>query len=308
MDTAPQRLAPVSIFYSYAHKDESLRDELDTHLALLQRTGLLSEWHDRQIQPGRHWAEEISAHIEHADLILLLVSADFIASDYCWSQEMTRALERHKAGEARVVPIILRPVDWQIAPFATLQALPTNATPVTSWPDRDAAWTDVAKGIRRVIEGTAAEPLPSRSADSRRSGEWTTMAAEKVLHDHSVSIGGQVTGSVIVTGNRNVVTLDYQHVSLPPATSVDIRAELEAIRVALMGLATPDRRKIENALTEAQDEVAKVTPEKEEVGKTLERALEYAQKAEGFARSIETLKPHVINAGCVAGEKLAKTP
>src|SRR5262245_14882000 len=108
--TPPAR--PVTLFYSYSHRDEKLRDALAKHLMLLKRQGLLKEWYDRQIDAGDEWKDEIEANLNSADIILLLVSVDFIASEFCWGKELTRALERHNAGEARVIPVILRPVDW----------------------------------------------------------------------------------------------------------------------------------------------------------------------------------------------------
>lgn len=143
---------PIRLFYSYSHRDEALRDELETHLSLLRREGTIQEWHDRQIDVGQEWADAIDENLEAADVVLLLISADFLASDYCYDKEMKRALEKHKAGEARVIPIIVRPVDWEEASFSKLQALPKNAQPVTSWANRDDAWVDVTRGLRRIIE------------------------------------------------------------------------------------------------------------------------------------------------------------
>src|SRR6266702_4348869 len=148
----PDSSTSVEVFYSYAHKDETFRKTLDEHLSLLQRQGLITAWHDRRILPGTDWSQAIDEHLERASVILLLISADFLASDYCYGLEMQRALERHKANGARVIPILLRPVDWNKAPFAHLQALPTGAKPITTWSNRDAAFTDVAAGIRRMIE------------------------------------------------------------------------------------------------------------------------------------------------------------
>ena len=142
----------VEVFYSYSHKDERLRDKLQTHLSLLKRQGFIAEWHDRRIAASDEWAGQIDEHLSTAKIILLLISPDFLASDYCYDLEMTRALERHDAGEARVIPIILRSVDWREAPFAKLQALPKDGKPVTEWPNRDAAFTNVAAGIRAVVE------------------------------------------------------------------------------------------------------------------------------------------------------------
>src|SRR5947207_1964956 len=149
MSTQP---APIEVFYSYAHEDKALRLQLEKHLSILQRLGLISSWHDRQIVPGMDWAETIDTHLEMASLILLLISADFLASDYCYGIEMKRALERHQTKEARVIPILLRPVVWKGAPFEHLQVLPTNARPTTVWLDQDEAFADIATGIRRAIE------------------------------------------------------------------------------------------------------------------------------------------------------------
>jgi hypothetical protein len=142
----------VEIFFSYAHRDESLRDELAKHLKLLERDNVIKTWHDRQITAGDEWKNEIDIHLETADIILLLISADFLASDYCYDIELKRALERYESKEARVIPVILRSTDWQHPPFDKLAALPTNGRPVTDWPNQDEAFTDVVKGIRKAIE------------------------------------------------------------------------------------------------------------------------------------------------------------
>jgi MinD-like ATPase involved in chromosome partitioning or flagellar assembly len=144
---------PLRVFISYSHKDERLRRELETHLKLLQRQDVIALWTDHKISAGEEWKGEINESLESADIILLLVSADFLASDYCYDAEMKRALERRDAGEARVIPIILREAyQWQSAPFGELQALPTDGRPVMSFTSRDQAWSDVAVGIREVAE------------------------------------------------------------------------------------------------------------------------------------------------------------
>jgi len=142
----------LNLFFSYSHRDEVLRDELARHLKNLEREGMIRTWHDRRIDAGREWEGEISENLEKADIVLLLISSDFIASDYCYDREMTRALELHDAGETRVIPVILRPMDWQTERLARLQALPTDAKPVTEWTDQDTAFLDVTRGIRRVVE------------------------------------------------------------------------------------------------------------------------------------------------------------
>ncbi len=143
---------PVKLFYSYSHRDEALRRKLETHLKILVRKKIISSWHDRDIGAGAEWAEEIDVHLKTADIILLLVSADFIASDYIWGKEMEPALERHAVGISRVIPVILRPADWKDAPFGQLQALPKDGRPVVSWSDEDEAFLDVELGIRRAAE------------------------------------------------------------------------------------------------------------------------------------------------------------
>src|SRR5258708_22257879 len=142
----------VNVFLSYAHKDKVLRDQLDEHLSLLKRLKLIRTWHDRDIMPGTEWRQAIDTHLNAAHLILLLISPAFMSSEYCYTKEMKRAVERHEAGEAYVIPIILRPVDWQDAPFGKLQALPSNALPVTLWRNKDKAFLDIAQGIRKAVE------------------------------------------------------------------------------------------------------------------------------------------------------------
>jgi tetratricopeptide (TPR) repeat protein len=151
---------PVEVLCCYAHADESWLRRLETHLSMLQRQGIISLWHDRLLVPGTDWAKSLDAHLETASVILLLVSADFLASDYCYSIEMKRALERQEAGEARVVPILVRPADWRSSPLAHLSALPSDAKPISSWQNKDTALTEVAVSIRRVI----VEELPQISS------------------------------------------------------------------------------------------------------------------------------------------------
>jgi CheY-like chemotaxis protein len=143
---------PVDLFYSYSHKDEELRAELDGHLSILRRRGVLRTWYDRRITAGDDWRNAIDEHLKEADIVILLVSAYFVNSDYCHDVEMEVALKRHEKGESVVIPVLVRHVDWEGAKFSHLQGLPTNMKPVTSWLDRDEAWTNVAKGIRRTVE------------------------------------------------------------------------------------------------------------------------------------------------------------
>ncbi len=160
--TTPNR-RPAKLFCSYSHVDERFRSELEKHLALLSHQDAIHVWHDRRIEPGANWQKEIDDNLEKTDIVLLLVSADFMASQYCFGIEMKRALDRQGIGSARVIPILIRKCDLQGAPFAGLQWLPTGSKPVKNWSDRDAAWTDVAMGIRRVVasldSATSVRPL-----------------------------------------------------------------------------------------------------------------------------------------------------
>ena len=151
-------MKPVKLFYSYSHKDEDLREELVKHLAILKRQGVLEAWHDRDIDAGAEWANEIDEHLNEAQIILLLISSDFLASDYCYDIEMKRAMERHDANESVVIPIILRSCVWQGAPFGKLQGFPKDTKPVDAWPNPDRAFTNIAQGIRKVVEKLAQNP------------------------------------------------------------------------------------------------------------------------------------------------------
>ena len=172
-DAAPA--PPVSLFYSYAHEDEALRDELRGHLKILERRGLLSSWHDREIKPGENWHSKIDEQLQMADLILLLVSKDFIESDYIFGNELTVAMQRHDAGLSTVVPIIVRAIDIdaedrEALPFLRLQGLPVDMRPVTSWPNRDEAWTNVAKGLRATVKALHEKKAATAAQSPRRGG------------------------------------------------------------------------------------------------------------------------------------------
>ncbi len=142
---------PVSVFTSYAHKDEELREELDVHLAMIKRQPAIKVWNDRQIVAGDEWDDSIKKELETADIILLLVSPRFLASRYIYDVEIKTAIERHEKRDAIVVPIILKTCDWNQTEFAKLQALPRNAEPVNQWDDMDEAFYNVVTGLKQVI-------------------------------------------------------------------------------------------------------------------------------------------------------------
>jgi hypothetical protein len=145
----------AKLFFAYSHADEALRDRLEKALAVLKRQGIIESWHDRRITPGADFSSTIDTHINEADVILLLVSQDFLASDYCYEIEVRRAMERQRRGEAHVVPVILRPSQWEDSPFGHLQALPTDGKAVTKYADQDDAFLDIANGIKRLLGAKA---------------------------------------------------------------------------------------------------------------------------------------------------------
>ena len=140
----------TKVFLSYAEPDKGLKHELENHLAALQQSGQITWWGEREIQSAADWTQAIDPRLSTADLVLLLVSADLVGSGYCVGAEVHQALERDKSGKARLIPIIVRPVDWVELPFRKVFVLPGNAKPVTAWENRDEAWWDVAQAIRRV--------------------------------------------------------------------------------------------------------------------------------------------------------------
>jgi WD40 repeat protein len=181
---------PLKVFCSYSHQDEHYLDVLKTWLVGLEREGLIEQWHDRMIRAGGEWEEAIAEHLETSDMVLLLVTPDFIASQYIYEKEISRAVERHGQGRARVIPIIVRPSPpLSSTPFRKLQALPKDAKPVTTWLNQDEAWLDVLKGIQQAVEELLFEPQspgPEQSSEQiyREAVEWAW--ADEELHGREV--------------------------------------------------------------------------------------------------------------------------
>jgi hypothetical protein len=182
MTTAAQK--PLRVFCSYSHKDEEHLNDLRDWLRGLERQGFIESWHDREIVPGWEWNEAIDKNLRTADIILLLVSTPFMASDYVYEQEIGKAVERQERGEARVIPIIVRPANWKWATFGRLQALPKDAKPITTWLNRDEAWLDVVEGIQKAVEELWAERQERSASERYRKAvdeAWTgnTLAMQK---------------------------------------------------------------------------------------------------------------------------------
>jgi hypothetical protein len=149
--------APFRVFYSYSHADLRMLDRLRKHMAMLRRAGLITEWYDRDIEAGGQWREEIESELESADVILLLVSADFLASNFCYEQEMMCAVERARRGDALLIGVMLRPVaGWDETPFADFQLVPSDARPISKWSNADEAYSDAVGRIWCALEERAA--------------------------------------------------------------------------------------------------------------------------------------------------------
>lgn len=142
---------PVRLFYSYSHKDEDYRVEFENQLRSLRNQGWVEDWHDRMLVPGQNWEREIDKRLFSSDLILLLISVNFISSDYCWQVEMEQALELHERGLATVIPVMVHPCEMRSTPFRRIQGLPPGLRPISTWENQDSAWAEVAKGICDVI-------------------------------------------------------------------------------------------------------------------------------------------------------------
>jgi WD40 repeat protein len=159
-------MGQVEIFLSYSRKDEQLLRELEVHLAPLRKEGRVATWSDRMLEAGTAWEPALRDRLERSQIILLLVSPDFFASEFCWGIEMTSALSRHEKGDARVIPVILRSCDWRNSPLAHLQALPQDGRPIRRWPDPDEAFLDVVTGIRQILGSRPASPVAEARAAS----------------------------------------------------------------------------------------------------------------------------------------------
>jgi hypothetical protein len=140
------------IFISYAHEDEDMKKELDKYLKVLKRSSKVQVWNDRELMAGQEWDQAIMTELNKANIILLLISVDFNASDFIWDKELASAMKRHEEGTAHVVPIILRKCEWSSMPYAKLQALPRNAAPVTEYANRDEAFTEIVRGIEKLVD------------------------------------------------------------------------------------------------------------------------------------------------------------
>jgi len=181
-------MSPAEIFFSYAHEDEGLMDAVRRQLIVFERKGLLIKWHDRQIPAGQEWHGQIDDNLRRAKIILFFVSPHFIESRYICDVEVAEALTRHKAGEATVIPVILRPCPWQEL-FGNLQAVPKDGRPITQWANQDEACLDAANRIVEVVRSFDESRTPQHTASSiARRSEHNEVAETRKNHDNRPEI------------------------------------------------------------------------------------------------------------------------
>ncbi|MDF5706657.1 MAG: CHASE2 domain-containing protein [Nostoc sp. S4] len=174
------QLAPkqsIEIFFSYSQEDRKLRDKLANHLSILKHEKVITDWYEGEISAGQVSADEIERHLNSSRIILLLISADFLASEKLWQRDVTLAMKRHNAKEACVIPVLLRPCEWKSAQFGSLQALPRNEEAITSWQNQDEAFKEVAKEIRKAIEAKSDYISIPQTSKRRFKIPWRSLCA-----------------------------------------------------------------------------------------------------------------------------------
>lgn len=190
------------VFISYAHEDTDYQQELIKHLSTLIRQKLIETWWDRQIVPGQSWAKEINNNLDKSELIIFLISSDFLASDYSQDIEVKRAMELHAEGKTTLVPVILRNCDWENTAFGQFQALPLHGKPIKNWDDKDEAYFNIVKGIRNILSKNKSDiinkeenshPIPDYKSDSNEIDPFEQMKSN------------------INTNQTSSSNLDFQH-------------------------------------------------------------------------------------------------
>ena len=169
-----------TLYFCYAQSEKALRITLETHLGPLKQQGLITTWYDDEILAGAEWQPEIRFHLQTADIILLLISPNFFASDHLYQEDMSEALARHERGEALVIPILLRPVDWEATPISKLSILPSNHIPVTSWRSRDNALLDIAQSIRKAVNALRADIVTDKQSEVINTNTFPAMLDKQI--------------------------------------------------------------------------------------------------------------------------------
>lgn len=172
---------PLEVFLSFAPDDEERREALVRHLAQLEREGSIRLWHKGMVGPGQEKMDGVEHHLATANIVLLLVSANFIGSDDLYKVDVKRAMERHARREARVVPVVLGECDWQAADFGELEALPPGGRPVLGYKNQDKAFAEIARGVRAIVEGLSISEPEAALPPLPRASSWKRAAAGAAL-------------------------------------------------------------------------------------------------------------------------------
>lgn len=237
------------LFVSYSRKDSEFLEDFKTHIAGLKRNNLIEEWTDQQINPGDVWEKTLKLELETADIIIFLVSSDFIASDYIHDIEVTKAIERHNKSEVIIVPIIIRPCDFQSTQLNIFQALPKNVEPVSKWEDKDEAWLNVVEGIKKIIKGFKKKPPNNNQSKRNNTAKETDSLKMKIAGGDIESTLNELLEITKDEGNNhyNSVIMQYGKYNRLKKEMQDgiISAEQQRISIA----------KIENALLAIVDEL-----------------------------------------------------
>lgn len=220
----------VNIFIAYSHKDESLKDELLKHLAPLRRSKLITDWHDRKLLAGQKLDSEIDKKLKNSNIILLLISADFIDSDYCYEKEMRQAMKQEADGLSHVVPVILRHCVWDKTPFGKLLACPKDGRPITDFEDRDKGFADVAMSLRTLIEDIlASQDKEEEVVDldkvsnldqphEKKSGTFIIDNGERIYRENGLKVG-DVTGPVEEKENM-IIFSEISNAPIPDSNQI----------------------------------------------------------------------------------------
>jgi hypothetical protein len=239
---------PLATFLSYSHKNGEQRDKLREHFVQLERGGLIRFWDDRELQVGQEFNVAIGEELELAEVFILLVSQQFIASEYCWGTEMKRALERHEAGTALVLPVIATPCDWQHSPLAKLVVAPTGGKPISEWPNQEAGWANAA-----VLSRQAIVAFRERSFDRRPSPAYGTPLAPAPRAADPMPVRPPPPGQAAGKVSNGAVAAQVPAAPAVPPQRVD-KTELIPIYVDLPGF---EVSKV--ASSADQEETAQVT-------------------------------------------------
>ncbi len=199
----------IALFFSYSHANEAMRNELEKHFAVMKRNGLIRAWHDRRILPGTEFDSEIMKKLEESNIILLLISADFLNSNYCYDKEMKRALEKHEKGEAVVIPVIIEPCDWKEASFGGLNALPKDGKPFSKFSNINDACLEVVEGVKKVIS----EKFQSeKSSVEKRPVTVTVSAHRRIESSKSRSSNLRIKKNFSDQENDDFIEKAYEHI------------------------------------------------------------------------------------------------